>query len=89
MTSLRPDKERLEQQRGEIDLNQTDRSHHDASEGDFTSPDPTVEHSDELLELGPETASMGREDQRDRFFRHKIMLEEAKRASDLSDPLDM
>ncbi|MCD0168200.1 MULTISPECIES: hypothetical protein [unclassified Deinococcus] len=89
MTSPRPDKERLEQQRGEIDLNQTDRSHHDDANGDYSSPDPTVEHSDELLELGPETASMGREDQRDRFFRHKIMLEEGRRAGELSDPLDM
>lgn len=89
MTSPRPDEERLEQQRGEIDLNQTDRSHHDASDGDYSSPDPTVVHSDHLLELGPETASMGREDERDKFFRHKNMLEEGRRASELPDPLDL
>ncbi|CAM3633727.1 hypothetical protein [Deinococcus frigens] len=89
MTNPRPDKEQLEQQRGEIDLNQADRSHHDASEGDYSAPDPTVQHADELLEPGDKTASMGKEAERDRFTRHKEILEEGKRASEKSDPLDM
>ncbi|WP_175607449.1 hypothetical protein [Deinococcus marmoris] len=89
MTSPRPDKEELEQQRGKIDLNQTDRSHHDAADGDYSAPDPTVQHADELLEPGDKTASMGKEGERDKFTRHEGMLEEGKRASEKSDPLDM
>lgn len=89
MTNPRPDKERLEQQRGEIDLNQTDRSHHDASEGDYTSPDPTVQHADELLKPGDDTAGVALEAERDKVFRHKNTLEEGKRASENPDPLDM
>ncbi|CAM4168550.1 hypothetical protein [Deinococcus marmoris] len=89
MTNTRPDKEELEQQRGKIDLNQTDRSHHDAADGDYTGPDPTVQHADELLEPGDKTASMGKEGERDKFTRHEEILEEGKRASKMSDPLDM
>lgn len=89
MTNPRPDKEKLEQQRGQIDLNQTDRSHHDAADGDYTSPDPTVQHADELLEPGDKTASMGKEAERDKFTRHAEILEEGKRASEKPDPLDM
>ncbi len=89
MTNTRPDKEELEQQRGKIDLNQTDRSHHDAADGDYSAPDPTVQHADELLEPGDKTASMGKEAERDKFTRHEGMLEEGKRASEKSDPLDM
>jgi hypothetical protein len=89
MTSPRPDKERLEKQRGEIDLNQTDRSHHDASQGDYTSPDPTVQHSDELLEPGDETAGVALEAERDKVFRHNNTLKEGKRASENPDPLDL
>ncbi|MFK7603558.1 hypothetical protein ACI3L1_15245 [Deinococcus sp. SM5_A1] len=89
MTNPRPDKEKLEQQRGKIDLNQTDRSHHDAADGDYTGPDPTVQHADELLEPGDKTASMGKEGERDKFTRHEEILEEGKRASEMSDPLDM
>ncbi|GGM03134.1 hypothetical protein [Deinococcus aerophilus] len=85
----RPDKEQLEQQRGQINLNQTDRSHHDASQGDYTSPDPTVQHSDELLEPGDKTAGVAREAERDKAFRHANSLDEAKRASENPDPLDM
>ncbi|CAM3302158.1 hypothetical protein DESA109040_07275 [Deinococcus saxicola] len=89
MTNPRPAKEELEQQRGKIDLNQTDRSHHDAADGDYSAPDPTVQHADELLEPGDKTASMGKEGERDKFTRHKEILEEGKRASEMSDPLDM
>lgn len=89
MTNPRPDKEELEQQRGQIDLNQADRSHHDAADGDYTGPDPTVQHSDEKLEPGDKTASMGKEGERDKLARHDNMIEEGKRASEKSDPLDM
>ncbi|GGL91789.1 hypothetical protein GCM10010840_32400 [Deinococcus aerolatus] len=89
MTNPRPDKERLEQQRGEINLNQTDRSHHDASQGDYTSPDPTVQHADELLEPGDSTAGVALEAERDKVFRHDNMVEEGKRASENPDPLDL
>ncbi|MBB6016422.1 hypothetical protein ACFP9V_08960 [Deinococcus radiopugnans] len=89
MTNPRPDKERLEQQRGEIDLNQTDRSHHDASQGDYTAPDPTVQHADELLKPGDDTAGVALEAERDKVFRHKNTLEEGKRASAEPDPLDL
>ncbi len=89
MTNPRPDKERLEQQRGEINLNQTDRSHHDASQGDYTAPDPTVQHADERLKPGDSTAGVALEAERDKVFRHENMLEEGKRASENPDPLDL
>lgn len=85
----RPDKDQLEQQRGQIDLNQTDPSHHDAAQGDYTSPDPTVQHSDELLEPGDKTTGVALEAERDKAFRHSNSVEEGKRASEKPDPLDM
>lgn len=88
MSDSRPDKERLEQQRGQIDLNQTDRSHHDASQGNYTSPDPTVQHADERLDPGDERAGVALEAERDKVFRHDNMLDEGKRASENPDPLD-
>ncbi|GGR51760.1 hypothetical protein GCM10008959_11320 [Deinococcus seoulensis] len=53
-----------------------------------TTPDPTVQHSDENLPLGDQTASMGNEAARDQMARHDNMIEEGKAASRNPDPLD-
>ncbi|WP_291429801.1 hypothetical protein [Deinococcus sp.] len=53
-----------------------------------TTPDPTVQHSDEKLPLGDQTASMGNEAARDDMFRHQNIIEEGKAASRNPDPLD-
>ena len=53
-----------------------------------TTPDPTVQHSDEKLPLGDQTASMGNEAARDDMARHQNTIEEGKAASRNPDPLD-
>ncbi|GAA5448969.1 hypothetical protein [Deinococcus depolymerans] len=53
-----------------------------------TTPDPTVQHSDEKLVPGEQTASMGREAARDEMARHDHMIEEGQAASRNPDPLD-
>ncbi|MCD0162722.1 hypothetical protein IHN63_15640 [Deinococcus sp. 6YEL10] len=53
-----------------------------------TTPDPTVQHSDEKLPLGDQTASMGKEAARDDMARHQNTIEEGKAASRNPDPLD-
>jgi hypothetical protein len=53
-----------------------------------TTPDPTVQHSDEKLPLGDQTASMGKEAARDDMTRHQNTIEEGKAASRNPDPLE-
>ena len=53
-----------------------------------TTPDPTVQHSDEKIVPGDATASMGNEAARDGMARHDNMIEEGKAASRNPDPLE-
>ncbi|GHF33991.1 hypothetical protein HNQ07_000193 [Deinococcus metalli] len=52
-----------------------------------TTPDPTVQHSDELPELGKDTASMGNEAAREPQRRDNA-LDQAENMKGHSDPLD-
>ncbi len=56
--------------------------------GTPTSPDPTVQHSDERLEPGDDRAGVALEAEREKVFRHDNMIEEGKAASRNPDPLD-
>lgn len=54
-----------------------------------STPNPTVEHSDEKLIPERDTASVGDEAGRDKLYRRPHHLEEAENASKHPDPLDM
>ncbi|MFC5849499.1 hypothetical protein [Deinococcus petrolearius] len=54
-----------------------------------TTPDPTMQHSDERLVPGDKTASQGNEAARDEMVRHRESVEEGKAASKNPDPLDL
>jgi hypothetical protein len=54
-----------------------------------TTPDPTMQHSDERLVPGDKTASMGDEAARDEMVRHRESVAEGKAASKNPDPLDL
>ncbi|KQR36196.1 hypothetical protein [Deinococcus sp. Leaf326] len=54
-----------------------------------TTPDPTMQHSDERLVPGDKTASQGNEAARDEMVRHRETIEEGKASSKNPDPLDL
>ncbi|GAA5514128.1 hypothetical protein Dcar01_02880 [Deinococcus carri] len=57
-----------------------------------TTPDPTVEYSDDLLVPGDATANQGDDlgrESREKAFTHKHQLEEGHNASKNPDPLDL
>ncbi|MEF2276821.1 hypothetical protein V3W47_00830 [Deinococcus sp. YIM 134068] len=54
-----------------------------------TSPNPTVEHSDERLDLGDSTASQGNLPAREKGFINQHRKEEGRAASEMPDPLDL
>ena len=54
-----------------------------------TTPDPTMQHSDERLVPGDKTASMGDEAARDEMVRRRESVDEGKAASKNPDPLDL
>lgn len=54
-----------------------------------TTPDPTMQHSDERLVPGDKTASMGDEAARDEMVRRRESIDEGKAASKNPDPLDL
>ncbi|EYB67594.1 hypothetical protein DEIPH_ctg035orf0037 [Deinococcus phoenicis] len=62
-------------------------THRDAENDVPTTPDPTVQHSDELLVPGDATASQGTQ-AREQDFVRKHQLDEGRRASQDPDPLD-
>ncbi|UQN07108.1 hypothetical protein [Deinococcus sp. QL22] len=54
-----------------------------------TTPNPTVEHSDEKLPVTDAAIGVGNEAGRDKLYRRPNHLEEAENASKHPDPLDM
>ena len=54
-----------------------------------TTPDPTMQHSDERLVPGDKTASQGNEAARDEMVRRRESIDEGKAASKNPDPLDL
>lgn len=54
-----------------------------------TTPDPTVQHSDERPELGDSTASQGNLPAREKGFINEHRKEEGKAATEMPDPLDL
>lgn len=54
-----------------------------------TSPNPTVEHSDERLDLGDSTASQGNLPAREKGFINQHRKEEGRAATEMPDPLDL
>ncbi|UBV42061.1 hypothetical protein LAJ19_10495 [Deinococcus taeanensis] len=65
-----------------------DRTPEERPAGAPTSPDPTMQHSDERIVPGDARAGVALENERDKVFRHQNHLDEGKAASRDPDPLD-
>ncbi|MVN88061.1 hypothetical protein GO986_15000 [Deinococcus sp. HMF7620] len=65
-----------------------DRTPEERPAGVPTSPDPTMQHSDDRLVPGEHRAGVALEAERDKQFRHDNTIEEGKAASRNPDPLD-
>lgn len=55
--------------------------------GENAGGNPTIPNSDRREVLGDKTASMGKEGARDEMDRHRLLLEEGRRATEDPDPL--
>ncbi|MDB5046233.1 MAG: hypothetical protein JWQ08_2283 [Deinococcus sp.] len=62
---------------------------HNDDKPTFTTPNPTVQHSDEKLIPTDAAVGVGNEAARDKLYRHPHEMEEAENASKHPDPLDL